>query len=137
VTVTDEGAGVTPAETGASATPPTSDTLNAGGMKALESERKARREAEQRTRAAEDRLSAIERERLRETVASTKGVPAALLSGEDETSLTASADALLAWREPAPDPYRRTREKLTADPGVGGAGPPTEDLGAIADRVRF
>jgi hypothetical protein len=136
----DSDAGTTPAPGEAGASPTTNDgPLNAGGMKALESERRARREAEQRARQAEDRLAGIERDRLRETVASSKGVPAELLAGDDEASLTASADALLRWREPAPDPYRRTREKLTPDPGAGGAGAggPTEDLGAIADRVRF
>lgn len=81
------------------ATPDTEDApLGEGGRKALEAERAARREAEKRLKIAEERLAALEAERLRAEVAAAKGVPADLLHGSTREELEAYADRLLAFR---------------------------------------
>lgn len=67
-----------------------------------------------RLAAAEAKAQAAELKSLRAEIAATKGVPAALLAGNTEEELTASADALLAFRGEAP--------KLPAAPPASGQG---------------
>ena len=76
-----------------------------------------------------DRLAAAEKvaaeatlKALRAEVAQTKGVPAALLSGDTQEALEASADALLAFRGEAP--------KLPAAPSAAGQGNVGQPVGA-------
>lgn len=54
--------------------------------------------------AAEKRASELEQAKVRAEVAASKGIPASLLSGTTEEELTASADALLAFRGEKPKP---------------------------------
>ncbi len=64
---------------------------------------------------------------LRHRIAAEKNVPAALLTGSDEESLTASADAALSWRgaaEPAPPKAPKP------DPSVGPRGGDNKVSGA-------
>jgi hypothetical protein len=90
--------------------------LGAPGLAALQAEREARSALERELKEFKDRdktdaerqaeeTETLRRENaelksgaLRATVAATKGVPAALLSGSTQTELEASADALIAFR---------------------------------------
>ncbi len=125
---TDEGK--PPADKGA-------DEMSAGGRKALDSERQARRDAERRATEAQERADRLERgERVR-TIAVDKGLtPAqtAFLTGTTADELAASADELLAAFAPADadEPRRRPREHLTS--GNNPSGQPT-NMGAVADDV--
>jgi hypothetical protein len=110
---------------------PTTDTksddnepLGSGGMKALESERKARRDAEQRARAAEERVSAMEAEAMRSEIAASKGIPADLLTGSTKDELEASAAKLAEFRGDSKPGTRmgRPKEKLH-----GGSSNPYDD----------
>lgn len=103
--------------------PDAPEGLGEGGVKALAAEREARKASDklatdlaQKLKAFEDRdktdaerqseeTETLRRENaelksgaLRSTVAATKGVPAALLSGSTQAELEASADALIAFR---------------------------------------
>lgn len=90
--------------------------LGAPGLAALQSEREARAALEKELKEFKDRdktdaerqaeeTETLRRENaelksgaLRATVAATKGVPVALLSGSTQAELEASADALIAFR---------------------------------------
>lgn len=54
--------------------------------------------AQERAEAAEKELASSRTESLRHKVAAEKGVPVALLTGNDEDALTAQAEQLLAFR---------------------------------------
>lgn len=102
----------------------TDDTLGDGGKAALQAERKRAAAAEkaakafearlreiedrdksemqlaaERAEAAEKRAAELEHGVLRARVAAAKGVPESALTGDDEKSLNAAADALIAWRD--------------------------------------
>ena len=67
-------------------------------------EAKANADAAQRLAAAEKKAQDAELKALRSDIAQAKGVPAGLLTGSTEEELTASADALLAFRGEAVKP---------------------------------
>lgn len=77
------------------------DDLKAKASK-LEQLEDANKTAEQkvadRLKAAEDRATELESKALRTDIATSKSVPAALLSGSTKEELEASADALIAFR---------------------------------------
>lgn len=54
--------------------------------------------AEERLKAAESRAAELELRSIRAEIAAEKGVPAALLTGATAEEITASADALIAFR---------------------------------------
>lgn len=60
---------------------------------------------------------------LRHQIAAAKGVPAALLTGATEDELTASADALLAFRgeQPQPQPFLGQGQRSAPPPQDGNA----------------
>jgi hypothetical protein len=111
--------------------------LGAGGKKALDAEREARKAAEKKLREYEDkektalqlaneRAAEAEKERdaerfgrMRDKVANAKGVPSSSLTGTTEEELTASADELIAWRDQNKPPPPPKRDKVPA-PGAGG-----------------
>ena len=118
---------------------PAESELGDAGRRALEQEREARRAAEKRASAAEEKLSKIERDQLLSKVAGAKGLTddqAKRLRGTTREELDADADELLAAFKPEGDDSSRHRgrpqENLRsgAVPGVEG-----EDVDAIADRV--
>ena len=74
------------------------EPLGEPGKKALEAERRARREAEKRHQELEAKVAAMERAELVREVAADKGVPADLLTGEDRDDLEAAADRLLDFK---------------------------------------
>jgi hypothetical protein len=151
-------AGAEPAAEPEEAAP--SADLGEGGKRAIDAEREARRQAEkqlrevkaalksyedrdktelellrERAETAEQRAIEAEQERLRQKVASEKGVPANRLAGTTEDELMAAADELIAWRDhskpPAPPAKRPEPEALrsgasgventAADPKVAAA----------------
>lgn len=118
--------------------PAADGALNDGGKKALDTERKARREAETQLRAARERIAALELVDLRAEVASAKGLSseqADVLAGSTREELEAHADRVLDAFKPAPSgpPSRRPKPDLYA--GMD----PTEDIepdaSALADRI--
>lgn len=90
--------------------------------------------ATERAAAAEAELAQVqaarERDALVNRIAAEKGVPAALLVGDDEEALEASADALVAWN-------KETRPGFPEDTGGGSTPPPTsvDSIEAIEDPV--
>ncbi len=111
--------------------------LGDGGKKALEAERKARREAEHKAREASDRATALERAELRRSVASEKGLTeeqAGFLDGEDREQMAARADAMLAAFKPEQpeQPRGRPRENLKSGAVPGAEAP---DVAKIAQDV--
>ncbi|QHF19834.1 hypothetical protein GTU71_02475 [Rathayibacter sp. VKM Ac-2762] len=88
------------------------EPLGGAGLAALHSERDARKAAEKRLEefedrhrvnaeqieAAEARVRDLEIRALRGEIALVKGVPAALLSGDTQADMEASADAVLQFR---------------------------------------
>jgi hypothetical protein len=77
----------------------TGDTLGEGGRKALEAERKARREAERRASEATARARELELANERRDVATAKGLTAEqakYLTGDSKEDLESAADGLLA-----------------------------------------
>lgn len=126
---------------------PRPDTsLGDKGMRALESERTARREAMQRATAAEARVAELEAQNLRREVAIDKGIPADLLQGSTREELEAFADRLLDHFKPgdtttARRPVGRPRMDLPGDRTghlVNGAAPdqePEMDAGKLADQI--
>lgn len=119
-TETAETGDTTPEETQVT----NSHDLGDGGKNAIAAEREARKQAEKRAAAAEKavkeyadrdktelekaveraaeaekRAAAAESQALRSNIAAAKGVPASSLTGTTEEELTASADALIAWRD--------------------------------------
>ena len=85
-------------------------------------EAKTNAEAAKRLAEAERKAQAAELKALRSDVAQAKGVPAGLLTGSTEEELTASADALLAFRGEAP--------KTPAAPPASGQGNVGKPVGA-------
>jgi hypothetical protein len=109
----DTDAGTTPATTAdtPSATnhespDPAAGQLGDAGKRALDNERKARREAE-------NELKALKAQMLRSEIATSTGVPADLLGDGTREELEARADALLEFRGAAGDdqPARRGHGK--------------------------
>jgi len=142
---------------------PTEDTphgeLGDGGTKAIHAEREARKAAEKQLRevraalkeyedrdktelqllrekaeAAEQRAVQAEQERLRQKVASEKGVPASRLAGTTEDELMAAADELLAWREQSktPPPPKRVPTTDGLKSGASGVENTNPDLKSLA-----
>ncbi len=117
-----------PETTDQTETPPPGEELGDGGKKAIEAEREARKQAERQLRQAkaalkeyeeqaaqiaqlreqaeiaEKRAIEAEQERLRQKVASDKGVPVSRLTGVTEEELSAAADELIAWRDQSKPP---------------------------------
>lgn len=117
---------------------PGDDHLGEGGRKALEAERKARRDAECELRELKERLAGIDAETLRRDVAEAKGLTpdqARRLNGTTREELEADADDLLAAIRPggATPPTRRPV------PDLRGGIDPTDDVqpspSAIADQI--
>ncbi|HVM07203.1 MAG TPA: hypothetical protein VM345_01970 [Acidimicrobiales bacterium] len=127
------------------------DTLGDAGKKALEAERKARREAEQRAKDFEDRLKQIEdkdksevekltakvaeaekraadaeAKALRYEVAAEKGVKARWLSGSTREELEAAADEYLADHPTADGGEKKPTPSKPAEDLKGGGDPTTE-----------
>jgi hypothetical protein len=90
--------------------------------KELSAQQKAERdlaELKAQAEAARQEAAAAQLDALRHRIAAEKQVPAALLTGADEESLTASADAALKWRGAAtPEPPKAPKP----DPSVGPRG---------------
>lgn len=77
------------------------DDLKARADKLVEIEESQKTEAqkaEERLRAAESRAAELELRSIRAEVAAEKGVPVTLLSGTTKDEITASAEALIAFR---------------------------------------
>lgn len=127
-----EDAGVTPDTDTAGATPADDDApLNEGGMRALQRERDARREAERSAKELQSRLDRLE-------VAAAKGVPADMLTGDDREAMEVMADRLVAYRgghtaAANHDRMRRPTERLT--PGAAPTTTPDKSPDQIADDV--
>lgn len=123
------------------ATPDTEDApLGDGGRKALEAERAARREAEKRLKTAEERLAALEAERMRAEIAAERGVPADLLRGSTREELEAFADRLVEFRDankPTPRLGRPVEKLIPVDKLVPGASPMARgnNAASVADRI--
>jgi hypothetical protein len=114
------------------------EQLGDAGKRALDAERKARREAERQAREANDRATELEGAELRRSVAAEKGLSddqAKFLSGSSREEMIASADELLeAFKSEGGDSVARLpRERLK--PGAAPGAEP-KDFGAVADRVR-
>lgn len=103
--------------------------LGAGGAKALEAEREARKAAERRSAELTERLEKIERDQARRQVAADKGLSdaqAAYLTGATREELEASADGLLSAFAPATPraPAENLRPgNVTDDPAPGNSDP--------------
>ena len=135
--------------------------LGDAGVKAIKAEREARKAAErqlrdvraalksyedrdktelellrERAETAEQRAIEAEQERLRQKVASEKGVPAARLAGTTEEELQAAADEMLAWREQTatpPPPRKVSTDGLKS--GASGAENTNPDPKAAAAKA--
>lgn len=95
---TDNNEGVTPSSDAAGVKPAPQDDLNDGGKRALDAERKARRDAESEAKRLRDQLAARDRSDAIQEVARAKGLPSELaerLRGESREELEADADELL------------------------------------------
>ncbi|AXQ53030.1 scaffolding protein [Mycobacterium phage Rando14] len=102
------------------------DAIKEGEKTELQREREAREAAEKRAEKAEFTA-------LRDRIATTKGVPAASLTGTTEEELAASADALIAWRDAnAPKP---PEPKQRRNPAGSGGGLKSGATGAGGDAV--
>lgn len=120
-----------------SATP--QDALGDGGKKALEAERKARRDAERKLQTATERVAELEAAELRRDVAADRGLTAAQaarLRGTTREEMDADAEELLELLKPAgatPPPSIRPTSDLRGgtDPTDTGSG----DAARIADRI--
>lgn len=119
---------------------PTGTDPDAGAKKALEAERKARRDAERKLRELTEWKANREAAELRQRVAQDKGLTAeqaALLVGKTAEELEAHADALIAAFAPAPslspalDGKPREALRSGTDPTLDVAADP----GAVADRI--
>jgi hypothetical protein len=85
-----------------------------------ESQKSETQKAVDRAAAAESRLAEIEARAERAEVAAATGVPAELLSGSTKEELTASAEALIAFRGEKPKPDFGAGDR-GADVGAGKA----------------
>jgi hypothetical protein len=118
---------------------PAEDGLGAGGTRALESERKARREAERMLRETQARVSELESAELRRDVAASRKLTptqAQRLMGTTREELEADADDLVAAFAPPPS----ARDLIGGSPRENlrpGAAPGSEafDAGKVADRI--
>lgn len=124
-----DGAETPPAD--APVAPKADEPLGEPGLAALQSERDARKTAEQALAAAQKKLQEIEdkdktdqqraddelartrREladltvaKIRAEVAATKGVPAALLTGSTQAEIEKSAEALVQFKGATPEPQK-------------------------------
>lgn len=130
---TDNPAGVKPADS----TDQDGLGLNEGGRRAIEAERRARREAESETKRLRDQLAEHDRTDLIRSVAASKSLPAGLaerLRGNSREELEADADALLALVAPAKgDLSSKPKEALYA--GASPQDEPVENAAVIAERI--
>lgn len=145
----DPTAGAMPATSEAGATPATTagassaaEPLGAKGTRALQAEREARRDAEQRAQQFEARVAELEAASLRREVAASKGVPDHLLSGETREDLEAMADQMLEWKNGPHVPVGRPKEARLGLPKeaplINGAAPgrdPEPDAGQVVEGV--
>lgn len=130
--------GAATAQTSGTEQPTDEGNLGAGGQKALEAERKARRDAERQLREAQDRIRVLETADVRREVAAAKNLSPAQakrLQGSNREELEADADDLVAAFRPPDvgDVNRRPAERLR--PGAVPAAEPPESPAQIADRV--
>lgn len=120
---------------------PDDERLGDQGKKALEAERKLRRDAEARQHELQAKLDKIEAEELRRDVATSKGLTSALakrLTGVTKEELEADADELL-------ETFKGSAKEIRVMPGtrptveLSGGGDPTQvpddNPAAIADRI--
>ncbi|MCZ7528847.1 MAG: hypothetical protein M5U14_22210 [Acidimicrobiia bacterium] len=118
-------------------TDPEADDLGEAGKRALDAERRARRDAERRERELRARVEELETAELRRDVAAEKGLTAEQarrLTGSTREELEADADDLLAAfgsTSKAP-PSAKPRPELR-----GGTDPSDmpEDVSGLADRI--
>lgn len=115
------------------------ESLNDGGRKALETERKARRDAERKNKELADKLAELEGANWRRDVADEKGLTAAqakLLTGTSPEELAASADSILEAFNDAGSVTGPPTRKPTPDLR-GGTDPNAEhdDPSGLADRL--
>ncbi|MCZ7526562.1 MAG: hypothetical protein M5U14_09405 [Acidimicrobiia bacterium] len=120
-----------------STTDPESDDLGDAGKRALDAERRARRDAERRERELRARVAELESAELRRDVAAEKGLTAEQarrLTGATREELEADADDLLAaFGTPSKAPPS-TRPR----PELRGGSDPTDmptDVSGLADRI--
>lgn len=122
------------------------EPLGAGGIKALEAERNARREAERRAAAAENRARELELANERRDVAAAKGLTAdqaKYLTGDSREALEEAADGLLAaFGAATKDDDRPAGGRAASRPREalrGGASNPDDrevgDAGKVADSI--
>ena len=116
---------------------PAGEPLGTAGLRALEAERKARREAERRLGELERRLAEFEQREARSEIAARFGLPpeaGRFLHGssrEEIEEAAAELSELLKLREP--NVNRRPRERLR--PGAAPDVEPQDDLGLLAEKI--
>jgi hypothetical protein len=115
------------------------DDLGEGGKRALEAERKARREAERQLQELQAQLHERELDDLRRDVASAKNLTpsqARRLVGATREELEADADDLIgAFRPPDPSAALRGRPVEKLVPGAVPTAPEPFDAGKVADKI--
>jgi hypothetical protein len=116
----------------------TDEPLGEGGKKALEAERRARRDVERDLRKARERITEFERGDLLREVAAEKGLTAAQarrLSGSTREELLTDADDLLESFGTKESKPISSRPKETLRPGASSAEEPAEDAAAVAEKI--
>jgi hypothetical protein len=86
---------------------------------------------------AETRAERAEKDAMRASVALSKGLPpevAAALTGDDQASLEANADALLAWRADASTPRAPRPDMSQGSSSTGRAAEPRDQFAALLNR---
>jgi regulator of protease activity HflC (stomatin/prohibitin superfamily) len=118
---------------------PETESLGEGGKKALDAERRARRDAEKALREAQERIAELERADVVREVASAKGLDPKLatrLKGSSREELEADADEFLAMVTPEERTGKVSglpKEKLRGgnDPTVD----TSDDPAALAEKI--
>jgi hypothetical protein len=118
----------------------TEAALGEGGLKALQAERTARREAEREAKTLRDKIAEFERRDTVAAVAAKHGIPAHLanrLQGNTEAEIEADAKTFAEALKPA-EPEKqggngRPKEALTS--GAIPQGEPVDDTAALVDKI--
>jgi hypothetical protein len=117
-------------------TEPATQDLGEGGKRALDAERRARRDAEKALRETQARVAELERADLVREVASAKGIApelASRLQGNTREELEADADQLLTIVKP--DPERRDGPGGKPQEALRGGGDPTVEPPDPVDKI--